>query len=132
MKKLILMLQIIAMTCFLSPAFAGQPTLTWTDNSNNESGFIIERMDGNAGIFAEVGRVAENVVTFADTTPDDQLYCYQVIAFVARPDGSEKKSSPSNSDCPDASPAGDLVVTQTITTTTTTTTTTTATGTTPP
>jgi FtsP/CotA-like multicopper oxidase with cupredoxin domain len=56
--------------------------LRWTDNSLNESGFIIERMNG--GGFAEVGRVGANVTRWIDTTVlPSTPYSYRVMAYNA-------------------------------------------------
>lgn len=55
--------------------------LTWTDNSDNETGFRIERKLVS-GSFAEIGTVAAGVTTFGDTglTPSTQ-YIYRVRAY---------------------------------------------------
>lgn len=56
-------------------------SLTWTDNSNNESGFRIERQQG-AGAFATVGTVGANVTVFNDTGLSAALqYTYRVCAY---------------------------------------------------
>jgi len=57
--------------------------LTWTDNSNNETGFIIERSDGIHG-WEEVGRVGANVTSFTDTgLRYTWQYYYRVSAYNA-------------------------------------------------
>jgi hypothetical protein len=43
-------------------------TLTWLDNSTNETGFIIERSTSATTGFVQVGTVGTNVRTFVDTT----------------------------------------------------------------
>jgi len=71
-----------------SPAWAGQNTLTWTDNSTNEANFHIERTTAadvpacqTAGGFAEIAVVGMNVATFTDTAvTENQTYCYRVNA----------------------------------------------------
>ncbi|MBE7491936.1 MAG: fibronectin type III domain-containing protein [Planctomycetes bacterium] len=56
-------------------------TLTWTDNSNNESGFRVERQTG-AGAFTILGTVGANVTTFNDTgLTAGQSYTYRVCAY---------------------------------------------------
>lgn len=56
-------------------------SVTWTDNSNNETGFRIERQQG-AGAFATVGTVGANVAVFNDTgLTDGQTYTYRVCAY---------------------------------------------------
>src|SRR5688572_3613380 len=59
----------------------GEVLLNWTDNSNNEIGFVILRSSsGAAGTFREVGRVA-GASTFSDRTFPGTAYHYQVQAF---------------------------------------------------
>jgi FtsP/CotA-like multicopper oxidase with cupredoxin domain len=54
--------------------------LRWTDNSANETGFLIERRTG-AGTFAQIGQVGSNVVTWTDTTVAANTgYTYRVRA----------------------------------------------------
>jgi len=79
MKKSTLFLAFMLVT---APAYgAGRLNLTWTDNSDNELGFKVERRQGPTGTFAEIAQTPVNAVTFADTTPDLQEYCYRVRAF---------------------------------------------------
>lgn len=68
-----------------APAFAIDATLSWTDNSSNETGFRVQRqLNGSA--FADVATVNSNVVTVIDTTLTqsttvDNAYCYRLYAF---------------------------------------------------
>ncbi len=62
--------------------------LSWTDNSDNESGFKIERCTGHLtdclldSSFSQIAQVAANVVTYADTTvAASTTYTYRVRAF---------------------------------------------------
>jgi titin len=58
--------------------------LTWTDNSNNESGFKIERKTGNAGTFAEIATVGANVTSFSSADLNaNTKYFYRVRAYNA-------------------------------------------------
>jgi len=59
----------------------GSVTLNWTDNSNNESGFYIERAPSSTGVFARVGQVAANVKTFSQSGVASGTYLYRVQAF---------------------------------------------------
>lgn len=54
--------------------------LQWTDNANNETGFIIERKSG-AGAFAKLDEVRANVTSYVDQglVPGTQ-YCYRIRA----------------------------------------------------
>jgi Divergent InlB B-repeat domain/FG-GAP-like repeat len=65
-----------------SQASAGQLQLAWTDNSNNESGFKIERKLGTTGTFSQIATVGVNVTTYTDTNlTDGATYCYRLAAF---------------------------------------------------
>jgi hypothetical protein len=65
----------------VTAVMASQVDLAWTDNSNNEQGFKIERsFDGQT--FTEIATVAPNVTTYSDTTvAPATLYFYRVFAF---------------------------------------------------
>jgi subtilisin family serine protease len=63
--------------------------LTWTDNSNNESGFKIY-MKSAAGVFSELGSVGANVTTFWLTEVGSGTYVFYVRAF--RADGESIKT----------------------------------------
>lgn len=58
----------------------GSATLNWTDNSNNEEGFYIERAPSGSSNFARIGQVAANVKTYKDTVARG-TYLYRVQAF---------------------------------------------------
>ena len=65
-----------------SQASAGQLQLAWTDNSNNENGFKIERKPGTAGTFSQIATVGVNATTYTDTNLIDGVtYCYRLAAF---------------------------------------------------
>ena len=60
-----------------------QVNLSWTDNSNNETGFRIERATG-LGVFVAIGTNAAGVTTYSDSTVvPATTYSYRVIAFNA-------------------------------------------------
>ncbi|HYO09422.1 MAG TPA: NPCBM/NEW2 domain-containing protein [Tepidisphaeraceae bacterium] len=65
-------------------ATAPQPTkvtLSWADNSTNETGFIIERKTGAAGAWAQIGTTASNIATYDDlTVAAGTQYFYRVRA----------------------------------------------------
>lgn len=72
---------------------ANSVTVTWTDTSNNETGFRIERKTAN-GTYASVGTVAANVLTFTDTTASGSTsYVYRVVAFNAAGDSTASNES---------------------------------------
>jgi FtsP/CotA-like multicopper oxidase with cupredoxin domain len=55
--------------------------LSWTDNSNDESEFEIERSPGGAGNFANISSVGANVTMFSDAAlSPDTAYDYRVRA----------------------------------------------------
>lgn len=56
-------------------------TLSWRDNSNNETGFKIERKTGT-GNFTQVGTTLANVTTFTnDKLSNNTTYIYRVRAY---------------------------------------------------
>ncbi len=65
-----------------SPAGTSQVNLSWTDSSNNETGFRIERKTGSAGTYAEIATVGANTTTYQNTglTASTQYY-YRVRAY---------------------------------------------------
>jgi hypothetical protein len=57
-------------------------SLIWTDNSNNESGFKIERFDEGSMAFSEIATVAVNTTTYNDTgVVSGESYIYRIRAF---------------------------------------------------
>jgi hypothetical protein len=61
---------------------ASQINLGWTDNSNNETGFKIERKTGSGGAYSEITTVGAEVTTYNDTGLNESTaYFYRVRAF---------------------------------------------------
>lgn len=59
-----------------------QINLTWQDNSNNETGFVIERASSSDGPFSFVGAVGANVTSFENTGLNaNTRYYYKVRAI---------------------------------------------------
>lgn len=59
-----------------------QIDLTWTDNSDNEDGFKIERKTGSAGTWQEIDQVGENTENYNNTGLDpDTTYYYRIRAY---------------------------------------------------
>ena len=55
-------------------------TLSWTDNSSNETGFEIDKKIGQ-GSFSQLTTTAANATSYVDTTVDDNvLYTYRIRA----------------------------------------------------
>jgi N-acetylneuraminic acid mutarotase len=64
-----------------SAVSSGQINLTWTDNSESETGFVIERKTLN-GYFAVIDTAAQNVTSFSDTSLlDGTYYTYRIKAI---------------------------------------------------
>ena len=61
-------------------AARGSATLTWTDNSTNETGFYVERADSGSSNFTRIATVGANVKTYKDVTSRGN-YVYRVQAF---------------------------------------------------
>ena len=69
-------LTLLILLCLTSTSAVAN-TLTWKDNSNNETGFAIEILSG--GTWTEVARVIANVTTFTDSNTEG---VYRVRAFI--------------------------------------------------
>jgi len=69
-------------------ASAGKVTLTWKDNSSNESGFKVQRKPktGN-NAWTTVGSVSASVVTYVDS-PGKGFFSYRVLATNASADSA--------------------------------------------
>ena len=66
------------------PVSATRIDLTWKDNSNNETGFKLERKLGTAGIYTLIATVGANVTSFADTRlVENTKYSYRLRAYNA-------------------------------------------------
>jgi hypothetical protein len=71
---IIAVLMVWALDIYAAPSY--DATVTWTDNSSNETGFRIYR-GGN-----KIGEVGANVSTYTDTgLALNQEYCYQIGAY---------------------------------------------------
>ena len=73
----------IAFTLTLAqPAAAGALAISWTDNSVDEDGFLIERRPAAGGAFQQVAVSPQNVIAYLDSTvPVGGAYCYRVRSF---------------------------------------------------
>lgn len=58
-----------------------QIDLSWSDNSNNELGFKIERSDGDDGNWVQIDTVGPGVATYSDTGLNSNVYFYRVRAY---------------------------------------------------
>jgi hypothetical protein len=89
-------------------AGAATVTLTWADNSTDETGFKIERRlrSDPVSVYKEIGQTGANIATFDDTTVAlNTQYCFRVRGF-----NPAALSEWSNEACMMATPSG-LVVT---------------------
>jgi len=89
----------------VSPTSSANAQLTWSDNSNNETGFIVQRMvnvggTGMAGSWSTITTQPAGTTSYADPGPfaAGNVYYYQVLA--ANASGT---SAPSNMDWFEAS-----------------------------
>jgi hypothetical protein len=63
-------------------AFAATWTVSWVDNSSDETGFKVERRVMPSGSYNQIGTTAENVTTYVDSTATDGwVYRYRVRAY---------------------------------------------------
>jgi hypothetical protein len=90
-----------------SASFApvAQINLSWTDNSNNESGFRIERKIGAAGSYNPLTTVGPNVTNYNDSgLTEATTYSYRMAAYNAQ--GDSMYSSEVNATTLPAAPSG--------------------------
>jgi len=82
MKLIRFILLAVALGASALVSAAADLTLSWKDNSDNETGFAIERKKVGDEAFTEVARVAADVVTWTDAgLPNATAYTYRVRAF---------------------------------------------------
>lgn len=59
-----------------------QINLTWSDNTNNEVGYMIERANSIGGTFTQIGWVDQNETTISDLELETNTsYCYRVVGI---------------------------------------------------
>ncbi len=59
-----------------------QFNLSWTDNSTNETGFVIQRSSNGGLTWTQIATVGPNVTTYSDATVSKKkTYVYQVAAY---------------------------------------------------
>jgi type 1 fimbria pilin len=64
-----------------TPVSLSEIRLTWDDNSDNETGFEIERMSENETDFSPLDAVGEDIVQYTDTgLSSDTTYFYRIYA----------------------------------------------------
>lgn len=86
---------------------AQQVELIWTDNSDNEDGFWIERKAGAEEPYLRIARLAANVTNYTDTsvTPNTS-YRYRVQAYnQSGPSGYSNEAAVITPDAPPAAPS---------------------------
>ena len=79
-----LLIALLISLAYALVAEAATVTLTWNDNSTDETGFTIERRlrQDAPSTYKEIGTVAANVKTFDDATVAlNTQYCFRVRGF---------------------------------------------------
>tara|TARA_B100000242_G_scaffold75741_1_gene49236 strand:- start:59 stop:940 length:882 start_codon:yes stop_codon:yes gene_type:complete len=77
----------------ISATAGGPRTLSWTDNSSNETGFKIYRKDLANGSFSLLANIALNETNYVDSTSisGDKVLWYKVVPVSASGDGKPSK-----------------------------------------
>src|SRR5260370_33900437 len=76
----------------ITSVVSNKVSLSWTDNSNNETGFKIQRKTGVTGTYVTIVTTGANVTTYNDSTvTDGTLYYYQVSATNATGRSEERR-----------------------------------------
>ena len=65
LKNLLLVIILVVSTISSAAITSNSIPLGWTDNSNNENGFLIERSTDRVN-WRQIGNVATNIVTYVD------------------------------------------------------------------
>jgi fibronectin type 3 domain-containing protein len=75
----------------ITSLLSNKVTLSWSDNSNNESGFKIQRKKGATGTWIDIRTTAPNIRSYTDrdsALKDGTLYYYRVSATNAAGDSA--------------------------------------------
>jgi subtilisin family serine protease len=71
-----------------------QINLSWTDNSNRELGYKIERKTGTGGTYSQVGTVGANVTSYSNTgLSASTTYYYHVMAYNVTGDSAQSNEA---------------------------------------
>lgn len=76
--------RLVAIACLLPliAVQAAEVSLSWTDNSDNEAGFRVERRTGRESAFVPLGSTSADVTSFTDSSLiPRQEYWYRVCAY---------------------------------------------------
>ncbi len=87
---------------------SSQINLSWTDNSNNETGFKIERKTGINGTYLQVASTGANIATYSDTgLTAGTTYYYRVRAYNSKGDSAySNEANAVTTASPPTSPSG--------------------------
>ena len=65
----------------ITSVLTNKVTLSWTDNSDNETGFKIQRKTGVTGTYTDIATTAANITAYADSAVvDGTVYYYRICA----------------------------------------------------
>jgi len=96
----------VAPTNLSASAAAGAVNLAWADNSDNETGFKIERKTGVNGVYSQVALVDANVTNFADTgLSNGTQYFYRVRATNSAGDSAYTNEANATTPTPPVAPS---------------------------
>jgi len=96
-----------------------QINLTWTDASNNESGFKLERKTGAGGTYAQIATPATNATSYSDTgLAASTTYFYRIRSTNTAGDSAYSNEVSATTQSPPPPPAAPSGLTATATSTT--------------
>jgi hypothetical protein len=83
-RRRIIFLVFIGVFGWVAISLAATWTITWVDNSTDETGFRVERRVVPSGSYSQIGTTAAGVTTYVDSTANDGwAYRYRVRAYNA-------------------------------------------------
>ena len=113
----------VSLLCFFTFLFviyahqvnAASFQISWTDNSQDEDGFSIERKLQSNGTYAVIATVGPNVTSYTDSSlANSTAYCYRVNAFNSAGNSAytnEACGTPSATTPPPGPPASGNIIT---------------------
>jgi len=94
MKRLMGMFVVVSLLASPVMGATFKATISWVDNSDNETGFRVERALVPAGPYIEVGSVGIDQTAYVDQPINPgESYCWRIVAFNLAGDASPSREA---------------------------------------